>query len=804
MGIFWYTSMIAIETVQIETHTAMHIQTRTKLRRGLAAWSLALLASSVLFSLFAPAAGQAYAASSLRAVCRDTVVGYAATCSAAADPGEEVTFKIIKADGSAVRFDATADRKGIAIGTLNKLHTTKAGTYHVGAYPSWITEPRDIALDSFSVIKDGSTASKKSILSTSVSGIGGPISTFQITAPASVKAGEAFDVKVCAVDDTDQPVPGYDGTILFFAAGDENAVVPFSNDGYTFTGTDQDACHTFAKGVTLTTAGQVRLAVADVDNPDIAADAAITVTDGSSNSNSNGSPSSTDGVSITSPTNGSTYGETSVNIIGTGPKSSKITVSDGTKELGSVQSNATGAFTYAASGLTDGKHDFVAEAFDAGGASLGKSSAVSITVNTQGATLQGLTIMPSETVAPNTVLTVTAVSDPKLSRVRLIVADVAHDMRENATTPGRYESTFAAPATAGTYDLKLTLTNSLNRETAPLVTQKLTVRTVDEKLVISAKTADKPDAATVSWQLPQTNADIVQYHLFYGTNPVEPEFETKVDNKGTSAMVEGLKGDTTYYFTVAPIYKDGREGVLSETVSIKTPAAASLPLIENTKAIGASRRINLTWDEPDLPASGVPSESFNSTGGIAQYVIDYSTTADKPESQVKTGSTTTTWYLPNLEDCKEYFFQITAVDASGKPLARSAVFSGKTSCGDNACQAVQVSGLHSKYESDGSQTLYWQPVLGARAYRVYAGSVIGRADYGQWDVIDARFPIFANRFPKNADIVFAVQALGEGSCFENAAVSNAIRTRVGPGLWIIAFLSIAAGTYFVTRRKITA
>lgn len=786
----------------------MHIQTRTKFRRILAAWSLALIVASVLLSLFVPAAGQAYASSSLQAVCRDTVVGYAATCSAAADPGEEVTFKIVKPDRSAVRFQAIADRKGIATGTLSRLHTTKVGTYHVGAYPSWIKEPQDLTLDSFSVIQDGGRGSNKSLVAASVTGVGGPISTFKITAPASVKAGEAFDVKVCAVDDTDQPVTGYDGTILFFVAGDENAVVPFSNEGYAFTGTDQDACHTFAKGVTLTTKGQVRLAVADVDNPEIAADAAITVTDKSVNANANGAPSTTEGVAITSPTNGSTYGETSVSIIGTGPKSSKITLTDGARELGSVQSSATGAFTYSASGLTDGKHDFVAEAFDANGGSLGKSPAVSITVNTQGATLQGLTILPSETVAPNTVLTVTVMSEPKLARARLVVADVAHDLRENVTAPGRYESTFAAPANPGTYDLKLTLTNSLNRETAPLVPQKLTVRTVDEKLVIAAQTAGKPGTATVSWQVPRANADIVQYHVFYGTNPVEPEFEVKVENKGTSAHVEGLKGDTTYYFTVAPIYKDGREGVLSETVSVRTPVTppATLPLIGNTKAIGASRRINLTWDEPDLPAAqgvAVPdSDAFNMpSGAIAQYVIDYSTTSDKPESQVKTGSTTTTWSLPNLEECKEYFFQVTAVDAAGKPVARSAVFSGKTTCGDNACQAVQVAGLHAVYESDGSQTLSWQRVLGARAYRVYAGSVIGRADYGQWDVTDTRFPIFATRFPRNADIVFAVQALGEGDCFENAAVSNAIRTRVGPGLWIVAALSIMVGIFFAARSK---
>jgi hypothetical protein len=83
------------------------------------------------------------------------------------------------------------------------------------------------------------------------------ITRFTVTAPTSITAGKTFSITVKAVDDFNNPIPGYTGTV-HFTSTDASATLPAD---YTFISSD-NGTHTF-KGVVLRKAGRQQITATD-------------------------------------------------------------------------------------------------------------------------------------------------------------------------------------------------------------------------------------------------------------------------------------------------------------------------------------------------------------------------------------------------------------------------------------------------------------------------------------------------------------------------------------------------------------
>jgi hypothetical protein len=96
---------------------------------------------------------------------------------------------------------------------------------------------------------------------------------FSVGAPATGTAGSPFTVTVTALDQNNNPLPSYTGTI-HFTSSDSRATLPAN---YTFTAADKGV-HTFTNGVTLTKAGSDQVTVTDVTKTASTGSATVTVT----------------------------------------------------------------------------------------------------------------------------------------------------------------------------------------------------------------------------------------------------------------------------------------------------------------------------------------------------------------------------------------------------------------------------------------------------------------------------------------------------------------------------------------------
>ena len=103
-------------------------------------------------------------------------------------------------------------------------------------------------------------------------------SHFSVSAPATSTAGSAFAVTVTALDQNNDTLTSYTGTI-HFTSSDSLATLPAN---YTFTAADKGV-HTFTNGVTLTKAGSDQVTVTDVTKTASTGSASITVTAASPN-----------------------------------------------------------------------------------------------------------------------------------------------------------------------------------------------------------------------------------------------------------------------------------------------------------------------------------------------------------------------------------------------------------------------------------------------------------------------------------------------------------------------------------------
>lgn len=121
----------------------------------------------------------------------------------------------------------------------------------------------------------------------------------------------------------------------------------------------------------------------------------------------------------------------------------------------------------------------------------------------------------------------------------------------------------------------------------------------------------------------------------------------------TSLVSPGVNGQ--YPVTVIIVDELGNESKIDDLNSIIVGPAEniSVPSVSGLKVTPSENRITLSWDKP------VDSSM------VKNYRVYYGNSPNELTEAVDTFTDSTTWYVPNLENGKEYYFAVVAIDENG-------------------------------------------------------------------------------------------------------------------------------------------
>lgn len=600
-------------------------------------------------------------------------------------------------------------------------------------------------------------------------------------APDKVYVNTAFNITVQALDSNGDPATPYRGTILF-STDDPNAKVPMDQTGYEFKGTDENASHTFSKATLFLSTGSHKLTVTDIDNPTLEDTKYITVIGKTtSNDNTNALPTT---IIISSPTPNSTFPDTTISIIGTMSPNKAFKVLDTGMKLGTGTSDNDGNFMFEARSLSDGKHTFQVVAMDEEENDAEMSDEILVFINTKCAVLQDISFNPNANLTPNMPVEVTIVSEPKLSKARIIIDTSARDLTEDPDNPGTYKAKITTPAKAGEYPIRVGLQTAVGTECNPPVNKKLVITNqVVELPRITPKTSpgDKPGSVYLQWDALDDPSLIKGYTIYYDTNPLALKKKITSTSTDPNFTISGLEPGAMYYFAIAIVDNTGKEGSQGDIVP-GTAAEAKAAEITNLKTKSEDSRIIFTWDDPK-------------DDSISRYKFDYGLHSGEYLETAYTKDSSATWYIPDLINGVGYFFKLTGVDKDNNVVIASdeitATPGGETYHPSANCTPYDVQNV--KIVIRGNQRiLTWDNIPNIDAYRVYAGTKQGIFNLPTQQVRENYYmlPYLSDQFPSYYFAVKAVCADGRESINYSNVMKTGTNTIVIAGISLIVLLIV--------------
>ncbi len=278
-------------------------------------------------------------------------------------------------------------------------------------------------------------------------------SKLEVVAPATARTNEAVDVTVRALSSDGTAARDYAGTVFFIVEGDAGAIVPYSQDGYSFIDKDQGV-KLFSKGVTFRKAGKMKLRVEDLDDANLSAEAEVTVSADAAVVAGN------EPVAVVSPEANVSVSETKIPVVGKTKASSTVTVSLNGAKVADSQTDANGNFKFDVPGLKEGANEIKVDVLDGSDQVIGTSGPIAVKYVSGGAALKGLSVKETQPVLAGSTVTFVAASDARLPEVLLSVDGKTYPMTEDAAAPGAYSAKVLV-ASAGAFPADVTLKNAL-------------------------------------------------------------------------------------------------------------------------------------------------------------------------------------------------------------------------------------------------------------------------------------------------------------------------------------------------------
>ena len=497
----------------------------------------------------------------------------------------------------------------------------------------------------------GATATPTALPTTPASSASSAVADhLDVAAAATARVGEALDLTVKAVGKDGSVSKDYKGNIYISVSEDPKATVPYADNGYTFVPEDQGS-KTFSKGLLFTKEGRMTVTVIDLENEQITGTATVTV----SNVGSDTAATSTGDtqVSVTSPSNGSIITTTSVDVVGTTKKNSKVKFSVNGKEVGQTQSDPSGAFLYTVKTLDSDKNALQVSVLDGTDKVIGQSDTILLTVQNNGPAIKSISAQEGVKVNPSSLIHVTLISEPKLKEAVINIKDTVQVMQESTTAPGTYTAAIMTPKDLGDYSIGAKLTTTMGTVTQKNDAAKITVATPEDKNVfgpIQVETSDKK--ATFTFSLVQDDAKIAKFKFRYGTSSGSLSQEsitydrakivyvstgaTDTGSTATGSSSTGATGTGTMYrwyvsgltghysFQIVPLDQDGntmeyyKSSIVDADVSLNAPSQCTVDNITAVRVKKLEDAYELSWDAIATANAGYDVYKKDATG---QFVL---------------------------------------------------------------------------------------------------------------------------------------------------------------------------------------
>ena len=434
--------------------------------------------------------------------------------------------------------------------------------------------------------------SPQDILSASVGNSSGPVSGFEFDdLPESVTPGETITATVKAVDDADQTVINYLGTVRFSAIGSNGNYAVLPSD-YTFTTQDQGE-HTFSLAMSFSQPGTYNVEVRDIDNFALFGEHTFIVQDSGNFNAVSGS-----GVSLSTPISGTSSNRIQV-VSGTAAPGAALKIYDNNLELGSVVADVSGNFSYTTPQLADGLHQIYVARVNEVGTILDTSGTVSLTIDSAAPDVANVVIEPSDTVDPGSVVKVKLYVEESLSKAAMEFNGNLFEMKSGG--PGYYEVNLSAPIAFGEYAMNFLITDQLGNETRVDNAASLQVggllagqSALGDVTGLTASASD--NRVSLEWQAPSAfSGAIANYRVFYGLSPNQLTEAVDTFTNATTWYIPNLKNNTPYYFAVVAVDNVGNISPHFSNIASATPNPAVVNA--DTPNVGATEESQEALEE---------------------------------------------------------------------------------------------------------------------------------------------------------------------------------------------------------------
>jgi len=413
----------------------------------------------------------------------------------------------------------------------------------------------------------------------------GPVAYFEFDeVPESVSIGQSVSFALKALDEANQPVVDYVGTVKFSVASGNSSAVTLPND-YTFVPQDLGV-HTFALATSFKSSGMYVLKAEDTSSP--AVFGTISVNVASSNSG-------TSSVSIVNPTAG-TYSNNSQVISGKATPGAKIVVYDNSLEIGNAAADVSGNFQFTSGVLVDGSHELFAAVVNDAGVISSSSSKVIIMIDTTKPKLVKIEIAPAAGLQAGGQVEIKVTSEMDLSQALVEVNGNVYESEDLGS--GLYRATFKAPQLSGTYPVKITLVDKVGNTEITSNAGSMAVGTGGANTGNSTGSGDagsnssgagvgdvsglaaysQDHKVVLNWSPPKSGNPVQFYRVYYGLSANQLSFAVDTWTPTTTWYIPDLKNGVEYFFAVAAVDNAGDTSAHLSNIVSSVPGSVVTPI----------------------------------------------------------------------------------------------------------------------------------------------------------------------------------------------------------------------------------
>jgi len=415
---------------------------------------------------------------------------------------------------------------------------------------------------------EATTSSGGSFIPVAYASGAGSVYSFDISGISNfVKAQESLNFTVTAMDKDGVKVDNYTGTVHFYANGDNSSDVVFPED-YTFKSGDAGS-HEFSLGLKFIADGSYDIFVSD------------------------------SGIVIATPKAGS-YSDDVLAVTGTAKPLAMLKIFSDNSEVGSVQVDSSGAFSYDTPKLSDGEHSLYVAMADSSGAVVASSEPVKVVVDTTAPVVDQIDIEPLTAVKGGETVHVKVYSEEGVSSAAVLFNSDIVNLHPSLEESGVYIGDLVAPLKVGEYFIDVILADPLDNEGTYVKQASVKVENdivdgddngdvvkevnVPPSKVVGIVVYGSSHRATLVWDAANDDDGVVKfYKILYGTSPTDLSNVVDTKDASTTWYIPDLVNGSTYYFSVYAVDDKGMQSV--EGSQIVNVIPFTLEVESNVKSI---------------------------------------------------------------------------------------------------------------------------------------------------------------------------------------------------------------------------